>query len=84
MALVDIQGSLNSAMQAATQTDAMRAAEIVKVWRTKQMERAASSNSLELGHESFRSCTALALEYVSQVFGCHFERESKGFGISYL
>ena len=64
MALLDIQGSLIPVFADAAGVDQKRASAIVATWRSKQMERAASSNSLDNVHTPFRHCTALALDYV--------------------
>lgn len=63
MALLDIQGSLTPVVADALSVDQSTAATFVKVWRTKQMERAAFSNSLGLGRTSFRDCTRMGLDY---------------------
>lgn len=63
MALLDIEGSLKSVVQETLGLDADTATAFVRLWRTKQMERAAISNSLEKSRKSFRECTAMALDY---------------------
>lgn len=63
MALLDIEGSLVPAVRKALNLDADRATAFVRLWRSKQMERAASSNSLGKRRTTFRDCTAMALEY---------------------
>ena len=63
MALLDIEGSLTSVVRDGLGLDNGTAAAFVKLWRTKQMERAAASNSLGQGRTSFRDCTAMALDY---------------------
>lgn len=64
MALVDIQGSLTPVVGEALSIDEETAFDFVKLWRVKQMECAALSNSLANGHKSFRECTELALDYI--------------------
>lgn len=63
MALLDIEGSLLPVVQETLGLDADVATAFVRLWRTKQMERAAISNSLGKSRISFRECTAMALDY---------------------
>lgn len=63
MALLDIEGSLTPAVDAATGIGENRAGAFVRLWRAKQMERAAASNSLGKARTPFRDCTAMALDY---------------------
>ncbi len=63
MALLDIEGSLIPAVQEALGLQAETATAFVRLWRAKQMERAASSNSLQKERTSFRDCSAMALDY---------------------
>ena len=63
MALLDIEGSLVPVVQETLNLDADIATAFVRLWRTKQMERAAISNSLGKNRTSFRECTAMALNY---------------------
>jgi 2-haloacid dehalogenase len=63
MALLDIQGSLCLQVGDVFGLDGGDASAFVTHWRAKQMERAASSNALGLGHTPFRDCTAMALEH---------------------
>lgn len=63
MALLDIEGSLLPVVQETLGLDADVATAFVRLWRTKQMERAAISNSLWKSRISFRECTAMALDY---------------------
>lgn len=62
MALLDIEGSLRPIVQEAIGLHADAAITFVRLWRTKQMERAAISNSLGK-RISFGECTAMALDY---------------------
>ncbi len=64
MALVDIQGSLTPVVAEALSISEETAFDFVSLWRVKQMERAALSNSIAYGHKSFMECTDLALNYV--------------------
>ncbi|MBT6095119.1 MAG: haloacid dehalogenase type II [Rhodospirillaceae bacterium] len=64
MALLDIQGSLVPVVAETLGMDTDTAHTFVLMWRAKQMERAAVSNSLGLGHTSFRDCTHMGLDYV--------------------
>ncbi|MFT5173760.1 MAG: 2-haloacid dehalogenase [Gammaproteobacteria bacterium] len=64
MALLDIQGGMVPVFAQATGANEEACGVMVAAWRAKQMERAASSNSLELGRTSFRQCTELGLDYV--------------------
>lgn len=63
MALLDIEGSLIPIVQRTLNLDAKIARAFVRLWRTKQMERAATSNSIGINRTSFRDCTAMALDY---------------------
>ena len=63
MALLDIEGSLVPVVQETLSLDTDIATAFVRLWRTKQMERAAISNSLEKSRTSFRECSAMALDY---------------------
>lgn len=63
MALLGIEGSLISVVIDTLGLDAESGATFVRLWRAKQMERAAISNSLGNARTSFRDCTALSLDY---------------------
>lgn len=63
MALLDIEGSLVPVVQETLSLDAEISTAFVRLWRTKQMERAAISNSLGKNRTSFRDCSAMALDY---------------------
>lgn len=63
MALLDIQGSLTPVVADALGMDTGTAGSFVQLWRDKQMQRAAVSNSLGLGHMRFRDCTRMGLDY---------------------
>jgi len=63
MALLDIEGSLRPIVVETLGLDADIAAAFVRLWRAKQMERAAISNSLGGHRISFGECTAMALDY---------------------
>lgn len=65
MALLDIQGGLSDAFAEAAKLPLAQAHSMVALWRTKQMERAASSNALGLGHTLFQACTEMSLDYVA-------------------
>ena len=65
MALLDIGGSLVSVVSEELGLDSDRARPFVQLWRSKQMERAAISNSLELQRTTFRAATRMALDYVA-------------------
>ena len=65
MALLDIEGSLVPVVADALGVPSDQATPFVRTWRAKQLERAASSNSLEKGRTSFRDATAMALDYVA-------------------
>ena len=73
MALLDIQGSLVPVVGEALSLDEDAAAVFVKTWRAKQMERAAASNALELGHTLFRDCTRMGLDYTLDQSGKHLD-----------
>jgi len=68
-ALFDIAGSLTGRLREAAGLDEARAAQVFQVWRAKQLERAAISNSLARARTSFRDCTRQALGYVERRFG---------------
>jgi len=63
MALLDIEGSLVPVVEHALKLEPNTATAFVRLWRSKQMERAASSNSLNKQRTPFRQCTAMALGY---------------------
>ena len=63
-ALFDIAGSLTPVLARAIGRSTDDAAPLFALWRAKQMERAAASNSLGKGHISFRDATRLGLDYV--------------------
>jgi 2-haloacid dehalogenase len=63
MAIMDIQNSLSPVIMRNLKTERKVADKFVATWRSKQMERAAISNSLGSGHTTFQMCTLQALEY---------------------
>ncbi len=65
MALLDIEGSLVPVVEETLHLTHDSATAFVRTWRAKQMERAAISNSLEMGRTSFRDATGMALDYVA-------------------
>lgn len=65
MALLDIEGSLVAIVSDELGLEPNRARPFVQLWRAKQMERAAISNSLDKERTSFRAATAMALDYVA-------------------
>ena len=67
-ALLDIHGGLTTAMSGATGLQREAVGPIVTAWRLKQMERAATSNSLGGPRTPFRDCTRMALDYVCARF----------------
>ena len=69
MALIDIQGSMTPVISKALGLSPEDAGSVVQLWRAKQMERAAVSNSLGGKRTSFRECTRLALDYVLKLKG---------------
>jgi len=70
MALLDIQGSLVPPVVNRFNLSDSDASTFVQLWRNKQMERAASSNSLGLQRTPFRDATRLGLDYALWRFGC--------------
>ena len=64
MALIDIQGSLTPVVVDALGLAREEAGDFLRLWRAKQMERAAASNSLGLVRTPFRDCTRMGLDYV--------------------
>ncbi|MGI9424380.1 MAG: haloacid dehalogenase type II [Hyphomicrobiaceae bacterium] len=65
MALLDIEGSLVPVVMRALGLPTETATAFVRLWRAKQMERAAISNSLDKERTSFRDATMLGLAYVA-------------------
>ncbi|MCK5777632.1 MAG: haloacid dehalogenase type II [Rhodospirillales bacterium] len=63
MALLDIEGSLAPIVSKTLNLNAETAVAFVRLWRGKQMERAAASNSLAKPRTPFRECTVMALDY---------------------
>jgi 2-haloacid dehalogenase len=77
MALLDIEGSLVPIVRETLGLSKADAVPFVRTWRAKQMERAASSNSLELERTRFRDATRMGLEYVAGCAGIEIDRDSK-------
>ena len=77
MALLDIQGSLVPVVSDELNLEANDANAFVQLWRAKQMERAAISNSLDRGRTSFRAATEMALEYVAGRHGLEIEPDKR-------
>jgi len=65
-ALFDIAGSLTGKLREMSSLEEQDATAAFQLWRAKQMERAALSNSLGLGRTSFREATRQALRYVER------------------
>jgi len=65
-ALFDIAGSLSGKLREISGLAGADAEAAFQLWRAKQMERAAISNSLRLGRTSFREATRQALSYVER------------------
>ena len=79
MALLDIEGGLVPAIEEALNLPHDTAVTFVRLWRAKQMERAASSNSLQKDRTSFRDCSALALDYCLARHGLTPSPDGAGF-----
>ena len=77
MALLDIQGSLVPVVSDELNLEANDANAFVQLWRAKQMERAAISNSLDRGRTSFRAATEMALDYVAGRHGLEIEPDKR-------
>ena len=69
MALIDIQGTMTPVVSELLDLSLEDAAPTMRLWRAKQMERAAASNSLGKERTSFRECTRQALDYVLRLKG---------------
>ena len=69
MALIDIQGTMTPVVSELLDLSLEDASPTVRLWRAKQMERAAASNSLGKERTSFRECTRQALDYVLRLKG---------------
>ncbi len=67
-ALVDRKSSLVPVLMDVLGLPAERSAEVLTLWRAKQMERAALSNALGKGRTPFRACTRLGLDYAARAF----------------
>ena len=65
IALLDIEGSLVPVVRETLGLSEEEAVPFVRTWRAKQMERAASSNSLERERTRFRDATRMGLDYVA-------------------
>lgn len=65
-ALFDIAGSLTGRLRDIAGLDEVSAEPAFQLWRAKQMERAAVSNSLGLGRISFREATRQGIAYVER------------------
>lgn len=68
MALMDIGGTLTPKIADEFNIAPDAAADFVALWRAKQMERAASSNSMAHDHVPFALCTDMALNYALNHF----------------
>ena len=68
-ALLDVHSGLVFHLQASFDLSTDQASRLAAEWRAKQLERAALSNSLDIGRVSFRDCTRDALKYV-----CYLEK----------
>lgn len=79
MALMDIGGTLTPHIASEFGLSDEAAAQFVTLWRAKQMERAASSNAMALGHVLFEDCTNMALDYALGQFDleCDDERRER-------
>lgn len=77
MALLDIEGGLTAVLGQTLGLAHDEARPLVQVWRAKQMERAAASNSLGLGRTPFRDATAMALDYVLRRQGFELPEETR-------
>lgn len=76
-ALLDIEGSLTPRLAAALELDSEKAGALVRLWRAKQMERAAASNVLGLGRILFRDATRIGLDYVLRRCGLSLDEEAR-------
>ncbi len=77
MALLDIEGSLVPVVAETFGMPGDQALAFVRVWRAKQLERAATSNSLEGERTSFRDATAMALDYVAGRNGVAMDTDTR-------
>lgn len=67
-ALADQRSSLVPVISEILGLSSSDAAQVLQVWRAKQLERAALSNHLDRGRMSFRDCTRQALDYAARRF----------------
>jgi 2-haloacid dehalogenase len=74
-ALADQPSSLVPVISGILGLSSSDAAQVLQVWRAKQLERAALSNHLGKGRTSFRDCTRQALDYAAQRFKLTIDRE---------
>lgn len=65
-ALFDYRGSLVPVVADVLHLEQEQAAAVLGLWRTKQLEAAALSNSLGKARVSFRDCTRLSLDYAAR------------------
>ena len=77
MALLDIQGSLVPVYARGLAISEADAGPHVRLWRAKQMELAAVSNSLGLPRRPFRECTRLGLDYVLAMAGLALDEAAR-------
>lgn len=77
MALLDIEGSLSPVVGKSLDLSQDAAMSFVRTWRSKQMERAAISNSLDGPRTSFRDATAMGLDYVAARSGIEISRDTR-------
>jgi len=77
MALLDIGGSLTPVVEEVLKLQPQVASAFVQMWRAKQMERAAISNSLDQGHVSFHDATGMGLDYVANLQDIELDTASR-------
>ncbi|MDA7949605.1 MAG: haloacid dehalogenase type II [Hyphomicrobiaceae bacterium] len=78
MALLDIEGSLVPVVEKTFAMTEESATAFVRMWRAKQMQRAAISNSLDKGRTSFRDATGMALDYVAGRHKVSIDADTRG------
>lgn len=76
-ALFDIAGSLTGKLREISGLADADGAAAFQLWRAKQMDRAALSNSLGLGRTSFREATRQALRYVERRYTLALTEEQR-------
>lgn len=76
-ALLNVHKGVTESLQNAFDLPLEKAAQMARVWRVKQLERAALSNSLNIGRTLFSECTRQSLNYVCKLENISVDNRTK-------